>query len=113
GRPVVRQGGAVGAGTRGVRARRWRGAAGSPAGARRMIATTFREPRAMGVGICCISTMIVLVLVLQPSLAVARMRVDSEGDGTHVGPPLTALRTKLADPAWLVAWLLKPSALRP
>ncbi|MFQ5667356.1 MAG: c-type cytochrome [Candidatus Binatia bacterium] len=29
-----------------------------------------------------------------------------------VGPPLTALRTKLADPRWLVAWLLKPSRLR-
>jgi cytochrome c2 len=33
--------------------------------------------------------------------------------GLHaVGPPLTALRTKLADPNWLVAWLLKPSRLR-
>jgi len=34
-------------------------------------------------------------------------------EGLHaVGPPLTALRTKLADPNWLVAWLLKPAHLR-
>jgi cytochrome c2 len=34
-------------------------------------------------------------------------------DGLHaIGPPLTALQTKLADPQWLVAWLLKPSRLR-
>lgn len=34
-------------------------------------------------------------------------------DGLHaVGPPLTALGSKLADPNWLVAWLLKPSRLR-
>jgi cytochrome c len=26
-----------------------------------------------------------------------------------IGPPLTALRSKIADPDWLVAWLLKPS----
>ncbi len=30
-----------------------------------------------------------------------------------VGPPLTALQTKIADPNWLVVWLLKPSRLRP
>ena len=29
-----------------------------------------------------------------------------------VGPPLTALRTKLVDPNWLVAWLETPSRLR-
>lgn len=28
-------------------------------------------------------------------------------------PPLTALRDKIADPNWLVAWLLQPSRLRP
>lgn len=34
-------------------------------------------------------------------------------EGVHaVGPPLTALESKLADPHWLVAWLLKPSRLR-
>ncbi len=30
-----------------------------------------------------------------------------------VGPPLTSLRNKLVDPDWLVAWVLKPSRLRP
>ncbi len=30
-----------------------------------------------------------------------------------VGPPLTKLGAKLADPNWLVAWLLHPSRLRP
>jgi len=30
-----------------------------------------------------------------------------------VGPPLTRLGAKLADPNWLVAWLLHPSRLRP
>jgi mono/diheme cytochrome c family protein len=30
-----------------------------------------------------------------------------------VGPPLTRLGAKLADPSWLVAWLLHPSRLRP
>lgn len=30
-----------------------------------------------------------------------------------VGPPLKAVQTKIADPNWLVAWLLKPSRLRP
>jgi cytochrome c2 len=30
-----------------------------------------------------------------------------------VGPPLTALPAKIADPRWLVAWLLKPSQVRP
>jgi cytochrome c2 len=30
-----------------------------------------------------------------------------------VGPPLGAVRTKIADPNWLVAWLLKPSQVRP
>lgn len=44
--------------------------------------------------------------VLQSAGAVA-------ADGLHViGPPLTALRTKIADPHWLVAWLLKPAHLR-
>lgn len=33
--------------------------------------------------------------------------------GLHaVGPPLTELRTKLTDPNWLVAWLLRPAHLR-
>lgn len=30
-----------------------------------------------------------------------------------IGPPLTKLGAKLADPNWLVAWLLHPSRLRP
>lgn len=30
-----------------------------------------------------------------------------------VGPPLTDLNTKISDPNWLVAWMLKPSRLRP
>ncbi len=30
-----------------------------------------------------------------------------------VGPPLTALDGKIADPDWLVAWLMQPSRLRP
>jgi mono/diheme cytochrome c family protein len=30
-----------------------------------------------------------------------------------IGPPLTALEKKIADPNWLVAWLLQPSRLRP
>lgn len=30
-----------------------------------------------------------------------------------VGPPLDAVRTKIADPNWLIAWLLKPSRVRP
>jgi cytochrome c2 len=35
-------------------------------------------------------------------------------DAVHAfGPPLTALRAKLTDPNWLVAWLLKPRQLRP
>ncbi len=34
-------------------------------------------------------------------------------DGLHaVGPPLTDLQAKLADPNWLVAWLLQPTHLR-
>lgn len=34
------------------------------------------------------------------------------GDELHaIGPPLTALHRKIADPRWLVAWLLKPSHL--
>jgi cytochrome c2 len=44
-------------------------------------------------------------------------RLETSGmvaaDGLHViGPPLTALRTKIADPNWLVAWLLRPAQLR-
>lgn len=30
-----------------------------------------------------------------------------------VGPPLTALPSKISDPRWLMAWVLKPSRLRP
>lgn len=30
-----------------------------------------------------------------------------------VGPPLLAVGSKIADPNWLVAWLMKPSKLRP
>ncbi len=30
-----------------------------------------------------------------------------------VGPPLRAARTKIANPGWIVAWLLKPSRVRP
>jgi len=34
-------------------------------------------------------------------------------DAVHAfGPPLTGLRGKIADPNWLVAWLLKPTRLR-
>jgi cytochrome c2 len=34
-------------------------------------------------------------------------------DSLHIlGPPLTALRAKLVDPRWLVAWLQNPSRLR-
>ena len=37
-----------------------------------------------------------------------------EAESFHaVGPPLTKLGTKLADPNWLVAWLLHPSRVRP
>ncbi|MBI3786620.1 MAG: hypothetical protein HY270_24800, partial [Deltaproteobacteria bacterium] len=33
-------------------------------------------------------------------------------DGLHpLGPPLTALGSKLADPNWIVAWLLHPAQL--
>src|SRR5512140_427163 len=30
-----------------------------------------------------------------------------------VGPPLEAVQAKIADPNWLIAWVLKPSQLRP
>ena len=44
---------------------------------------------------------------------VAQAPVDDQLEHLHtIGPPLTALRTKLADPRWLVAWLQRPSRLR-
>jgi cytochrome c2 len=65
----------------------------------------------------------VLVIVLLSTFALpeasatagdaAPPRGDAALEGLHtIGPPLTALPTKLADPRWLVAWLQKPSRLR-
>lgn len=66
------------------------------------------------------AALLALLLSMCPLLparsATARGRRDMQfvaPDGLHpVGPPLTALHSKLADPNWLVAWLLKPSRLR-
>jgi cytochrome c2 len=63
---------------------------------------------------------VVVVSVTAPGRAQEALpeRLETAGmvaaDGLHViGPPLTALRTKIANPNWLVAWLLRPAHLRP
>jgi cytochrome c len=43
------------------------------------------------------------------SCSSAYAQTDPVEDLHLIGPPLTALRGKIADPNWLVAWLLKPS----
>jgi len=43
----------------------------------------------------------------------ARARPLTVEDGLHpIGPPLTALHTKVTNADWIVAWLLKPNRLR-
>ena len=51
---------------------------------------------------------VVLVLVVYTCCSWAHAQTVPE-DVHLVGPPLAALRSKIADPNWLVAWLLKPS----
>ena len=46
-------------------------------------------------------------------LGMAHPAVGEEPPLNAVGPPLTTVATKIADPNWLVAWLMKPSKLRP
>ncbi len=60
-----------------------------------------------------------LVVLAGAATWVPPVRAEPGGTGVDagttlnaVGPPLTALRTKVADPNWLIAWLLKPSRLR-
>jgi mono/diheme cytochrome c family protein len=52
-------------------------------------------------------------LALAVFLGVGRATLADAPPLNAVGPPLTTLHSKLADPNWLVAWLLKPSQLRP
>jgi len=49
------------------------------------------------------------------ALSFSAIHVQSAEEPTlhAVGPPLTRVAEKIADPNWLVAWLWKPSALRP
>jgi cytochrome c2 len=49
----------------------------------------------------------------EPSVASAASAAGEVEGFNAVGPPLTALQSKIGDPNWLVAWLLKPSRLRP
>lgn len=55
---------------------------------------------------------LVVLAVLHVGVAVTSRAADV-AELSAVGPPLTALHTKIADPNWLLAWLLKPSKLRP
>jgi cytochrome c2 len=55
----------------------------------------------------CSAVVLVLALCIHSSLA--RAQTESVEDLHLIGPPLSALRSKIADPNWLVAWLLQPS----
>lgn len=58
------------------------------------------------------ATIVTLALLLAGALA--DVRADEEIDGLGaLGPPLTAYATKVRDPDWLVAYLLKPSRMTP
>jgi mono/diheme cytochrome c family protein len=63
-----------------------------------------------------LSALVAGVLVLSPCAAGRTSALAGVTDRTTLnvlGPPLTALPSKLADPSWLVAWIAKPSLLRP
>jgi mono/diheme cytochrome c family protein len=75
----------------------------------------FTCSRKLGGALWAIGLLSVLVLPLTPAAAADAVpaRADDARESLHaIGPPLTTLPAKLADPKWLDTWLRDPSRLR-
>lgn len=69
--------------------------------------------RAVGPNPRCALVVMLVAPVIAGTVAVRAGAAEPAERIAAVGPQLTAVSSKIADPNWLVAWLMKPSRLRP